>query len=478
MKKVMTILVAMSLAVTMTACSGGNESTENDTTEKATAENSIKEDVSTSDNEHDGIKKAIDEIKSDLQNGFKQNATIEETVLYDDNNVKITATELNYGNYKAELKLMIENNSDKSLSFIAGSMGHSGNSINGYMINDGYLNCDVAAGKKAMDSIGFSYYDLSVYGIYEIADIEIDIEIEDDDYNEFYTGPLQIKTTAYASYDYSADTYKESISSAAFQILYDYSLNYSSEDVLYDSNGVRIISEMLFKNKDGEDILLLEVENNSDNIVNVSVGDITLNGLNIESGSWTSETINPKKRCIIDMVFSNMLNKEIWDLYGIDEIGEIEFNLEIRGDSYDKKIDSSGISITIPNVKASFDNSGDEVYNNNGIRIVSKKVIDDSSAYSNNIYIMLLAENSSGKDIYITDDFNSFSANGFMMNGIFYDKTIPAGKSVILKIDLWGIYLDNSNISCADDIEEFEITLRIKDDNYNDIDKPIISVTY
>lgn len=478
MKKVMAILMAISLAATMTACSGGNDNTEKDTTEKTTAENSVNKDVSTSDDERDGIQKAIDEIKSDLQNGFKQNATIEETVLYDENNVKITATELNYGNYKAELKLMIENNSDESLSFIAGSLGHSGNSVNGYMISDGYLNCDVAAGKKAMDTIGFSYDDLSIYGIYEIADIEIDIEIEDDDYNKIYTGPLQIKTTAYDSYDYSADTYKEAISSNAFQALYDYSLNYSSEDVLYDSNGIRLISEMMFKNKDGEDILLLEVENNSDDIVNIGVSDIALNGLTIESGSWTNETVNPRKRCIIDVIFSNMLDKNIWDLYGIDEIGEIEFALNIHGDSYYDIIDSSDISITIPNTKASFDDSGDEIYNNNGIRLVSKKAIDDSSSYSNNIHIMLLAENNSEKDISITDEYNSFSVNGFMMNGSFYGQTITAGKSVIMEIYLWSMYLDDSNISCADDIEEFEITLRIRDDNYKDIDTPTIAVTY
>lgn len=39
MKKVMAILMAISLAATMTACSGGNKLAENDTTEKATAEN-------------------------------------------------------------------------------------------------------------------------------------------------------------------------------------------------------------------------------------------------------------------------------------------------------------------------------------------------------------------------------------------------------------------------------------------------------
>ena len=49
---------------------------------------------------------------------------------------------------------------------------------------------------------------------------------------------------------------------------------------------------------------------------------------------------------------------------------------------------------------------------------------------------------------------------------------------VAMEIYLWSMYLDDSNISCADDIEEFEITLRIRDDNYKDIDTPTIAVTY
>ena len=68
---------------------------------------------------------------------FKKTATIDETVLVDENGVKITAKELVYGNYAVELTLIIENNSDKDLSFIANSIGYSCNSINGYMVPEG-----------------------------------------------------------------------------------------------------------------------------------------------------------------------------------------------------------------------------------------------------------------------------------------------------------------------------------------------------
>ena len=44
-------------------------------------------------------------------------------------------------------------------------MGYSCNSVNGFMVDDGYLNCDVANGKKANDTISFSYDELMLYAL-------------------------------------------------------------------------------------------------------------------------------------------------------------------------------------------------------------------------------------------------------------------------------------------------------------------------
>lgn len=120
---------------------------------------------------------------------FRTDATLAETVLVDENGVKITATGLTYTAYSVDLELTIENNSGKDLSFVSGSLGYSCNSVNGYMIDGGYLNCDVADGKKANDAISFGYDALMLYGINEIADIEIGISMTDNDYNTTYTGP-------------------------------------------------------------------------------------------------------------------------------------------------------------------------------------------------------------------------------------------------------------------------------------------------
>lgn len=62
--------------------------------------------------------------------GFDPTATLEETVLVDESNVKITATGLKYTAYEVKVSLTLENNTDKNLSFRNGTMGYSCNSVN------------------------------------------------------------------------------------------------------------------------------------------------------------------------------------------------------------------------------------------------------------------------------------------------------------------------------------------------------------
>lgn len=126
---------------------------------------------------------------------FQKTASIEETVLFESDDILITATGLEYTEYSADITIVIENNSDKDLTFISNSIGYSCNSVNGYMIQDGYINSGVPAGKKANKTLSFSYDMLRLYGIFEIADVEIGFDISDNDYNHVYTGPCYIRTS-------------------------------------------------------------------------------------------------------------------------------------------------------------------------------------------------------------------------------------------------------------------------------------------
>lgn len=54
---------------------------------------------------------------------FSGTGTIEDTVLVDEKNVRITADNLTYSAYQTTMDLLIENNSDQDLSVISGSIG-------------------------------------------------------------------------------------------------------------------------------------------------------------------------------------------------------------------------------------------------------------------------------------------------------------------------------------------------------------------
>lgn len=54
---------------------------------------------------------------------FSGTGTIEDTVLVDEKEVRITADNLTYSAYQSTMDLLIENNSDQDLSVISGSIG-------------------------------------------------------------------------------------------------------------------------------------------------------------------------------------------------------------------------------------------------------------------------------------------------------------------------------------------------------------------
>lgn len=467
MKKLLSLLLVLYFMFTLAAC-GSNTGNKGFTgNEQQTPKNSSE--ITPSDDKP---------VQSDEELGtFNKNAFLDETVMVDEGGVKITATGLNYTNYAVELELTIENNSGKDLSFISGSIGYSCNSINGYMVNDGYLNCDVTNGKKINDTISFRYADLMLYGINEIADMEIGFDISDDDYNHTYSGPRQVKTSAFNTHDYSKDYYQKAITSDTAMNTYNYDIPQFSQDTLYDVNGIKLLSSGVMISQDNRTTLLLELENTTSDMVYVSISDIVINGLVVCSSRWSSDAINPGKRGIVNVEISDVLDSEYWSIYGIKEVGSITLSLSQRNSDGIEIADKTSIKIIVPDAKAEYDTTGDEVYNNGGLRIVAKTILEDSSKYSSNMYVLLLAENNSGKTLTINDVYKSLSVNGFMTNYSFYGMELTNGACAVLKIDLWGYSLEGNKIGSVSDIKEVEVGFKIKD-GYNTIDEPMIKIPF
>lgn len=462
MKRLSTIAWVLTLALSLSACGSSSDeplqSNESHHTEQSTSA-------------------PVAEKPKETLGEFSKTATIEETVMIDENGVKITATGLKYTNYSVEVELNIENNSDNNLSFISGSAGYSCNSVNGYMTNDGYLNCEVAAGKKANDSISFSYDELTLYGITDISDIEIGFYTSDDDYNYTYYTPRQIKTSIFELHDYSKNCYQETISSAAAMNTYNYDITYFSTDSLYNENSVKLLSSGIMVNRDGETALLVEFENTNDSMIDMSISDIAINGLMVNSSTWSSDAINPGKRCIIDIDLSSALDSEYWDIYGINEVGSVSISLKQYNADGDEITEEIPIEIAISKKTAEYDTNGKEVYNSNGLRIVAKTVMEDTSEYSSDMYILLLAENTGKNTLSIDDVYDSLSVNGYMTDYSYYSQEIKSGESAVIEIKLWESSLEKNNIGAVSDIKEVEIGFEIKSGR-DTIDEPTVTILF
>lgn len=465
MKKIISMFFTMLLMFSLTACeinkvdSGDSVDNQQSDSEIQSSEPSIEN----PDNTHKKL------------GTFNKNVTLDEIVMLDKDGIKITATGLNYTDYSAELELIIENNTEKNLSFISGSYGYKCNSVNGYMMSNAYLSCNVAAGKKAIDSVSFDYDELMIYGITEIADVEIGFDIGDDNYNHTYIDPIQLKTSAFDSHDYSVDCYQTAITNSATMNAYGYDIKYFSKDAFYDENGVKLVSSCFVVNDYGETMLLLELENTTGNSVHVRTSDVSLNGLLSYGSDWSDDTINPGKRGIIDVNLSYSLEKEYWSVYGINELSSVSIALTQQNSEGTNITDKVYVEIVIPDVAATFDSSGKEIYNNNGLRIVAKTILEDS--YGSDMNILLLAENNSGKTLQIDDVYDSLSINGFMTDYSCYCNEIKNGESAALKIELWESSLKSNKINAVSDIKEVEISFEITQGR-NNFDKPTVKILF
>lgn len=415
---------------------------------------------------------------ADPSDMFSKKASIEETVLVDESGIRITAVELTYTDYSAELTLLLENNSDRDLSFRCGTLGYSCNSVNGYMIDDGYLNADVAMGKKSFETVDFGADALFLMGMTDIADIEIGFDISDNNYDTYLqTGPLQIKTELADTYDYAADTYQEAMNSSKIADLYEFSLDHFAADTLYEQDGIRVISETVITNRDGEQSLFLEMENASDVPVIVTASEFYFNGLLVYDSNWTNETINPGKRAVMDMSLSSLMEDSYRDVYGIEAIGDIALSLTLKDMDYNTVHEAEEITIALPNSGASFSPDGEELYNEGGLRVVYKDIIPDSSPYNEDLHVLLLVENSTDGDVEARTERETLSINGFMTDFYSYYTDIDAGRSAIFDVQVKDDSLEENRIGGIDDITDAELTLSFSTSNGDDIASPVITIT-
>ncbi len=407
---------------------------------------------------------------------FSPSATIEETVLVDESDVKITATGLSYTKRAVEVNLSIENNAGKNLSFRSGMKNYNCSSINRYMMDGGYLNTDVAAGKKANETLSFSADELSLMGITDIANIELCFYICDEDRDDYLeTGPRQLKTSIADNYDYTVDTYRHTINNSDLLNSLGLSVIYSSEEEAFSQGGVRIVTQTLATNSDGEPALLIELENTSNEIVRTVTSNVAINGLEFQDGTWSTDAIGPGKRRVSALTLSSALDEHYQEIFGISEIGLVTYNLEIKDADYDTLGSPQILTLSVPGASTEHDASGEELYQSNGLRIVSKGLMPDPFELSDDIHLLLLVENGSSEGLYFDIIDDSISINGYMTDFLCFSNWVIPGNSAVLKVELDSSSLEKNGVAKLEDITEIELAVEVQDNDYDTVADPVIT---
>lgn len=471
MKKLICVLLAIVMLLGLTAC--GKSKTETAEPEKAdmTATETVDDVTDVTEEMEETDVQDSTESSEELPE-FDQSAIIETTVILDQDNIKVTATALEYDDYSANLKLYLENNSDKSLTFSTNTLGFSGNSINGFMIPDGYFNSEIAPGKKANETATFSYDYLQLFGINEIADIVLGIRVTDEDYNETIYPDCQVKTSIADSYTYDNTSYQKAISSTAVQKALGFTSTYFTTDVLYDADDIQIVSEMLMSNEDDEQMLLLEAVNSGTEMKNMVVAGLSVNGLTVYDGNWSSTTISSGKCGVISVNLNDVFNEQYWEVYGLTDISSIDVKVGIQ-DGWDLKNENT-VHLTIGE-DAPLNLDGTELFSQDNIRIISKGILGHEDEYDSNLYLALLIENGTDEAFDASVQNDSLSVNDIMISEFGSGTNIPPHAYGVLIVELYGSDLEDSDITDVDQVQKVECVIEFGEGYDVTVEAPIVA---
>lgn len=460
MKKAICLIISVMMIIILAAC-GNNAGGQGN--------NAPAEKGDANDNSQESYE------KNDL--GLVFAATIEETVLVDDKDVRITAKELSYSGSSAELSLFIENNSDKDLSFYAGTAGCPMNSVNGYMISDGYLAEDVTAGMTANETMRFSLDQLALYGFKDIADIGVGFQIKTEDYDEYLTtGSIEIKTSASDEYDYSSDMFQKAMNDVVLPAVYGFTVDYRSNEKIYDDPDISILSEYLVTNKDGEKALFMEVVNKTEEGRYVSTEDVAINGVAVSSLGEV-EYLAPRKRCVMSISLDSLLSREYMERMNMENYNYFESYFGVKDEDY-VELTGKGIRIDFDNDVSPLDYEDRVVYEANGFKFMEMGLVMSVTDYADDINVLVLVKNDSGKKVTIDDGYNDVYVNKTKISSTCYSQTAIPGGYALMDIELQGYDLEENGLDDLSTIKEITIKFEIKDEDYNTLDEPTVTIVY
>ena len=253
----------------------------------------------------------------DEKKGGNKAVSIEEQVLYDQDGLKITAKEYTSDDIWGDgIKVLIENDTDQDIMLSCDAL-----IVNDYMIHDLFAS-EIAAGKKANETIYLSSSELKAAGIDTVGRIEIYFHGSDT-----------------ATFDTLFEKERAVIETSAVDEM-DTKANDDGME-LYNEDGIRIVGKTVDENSFWGAAILLYIENDSGHDVGISVDDMSINGFMMTP--YFSTQVYDGKKSLDDIT---LLSSELEE-NGIEAVEEVELKFHIYDlDSYETIADSDPITFT------------------------------------------------------------------------------------------------------------------------------------
>lgn len=302
MKKILAIILTAILCASLVACGSQSTSNESKNTNSNTNTGNVVEETTPSQQEQ--------VVSEDKKQGDLP-SSIEETVIYDKDGVKVTAKEIDHSGFMGpEIKMLFENNSSKDVTIQTRNCV-----INGYMINT-MMSVDVAAGKKANDGLTLMESDLQEAGIGKFIDISFDLAI--------------IDTTSFTTIDETDLISLDTNYTGKYNQKHD-----DNGTVIYDANNIKVVSKGIEADDVFGQSLNLYIENNSDKAVVIQSDSASVNGFMIST--MFSSTVLPSAKIVDDMTFLGSSLEE----NSITNIENIEVKIIVIDQETFSRIDES-----------------------------------------------------------------------------------------------------------------------------------------
>lgn len=166
------------------------------------------------------------------------------------------------------------------------------------------LYAEVAAGKKANETLSLMASEMKQSGIETLAELQFYIQLQDPETWE------TVDTSELITLNTSAAPFEQPVDDAG--------------DVLYDANGIKIVCKGLKQDIIWDGTVVFYMENNSGKAVSIYAENVSVNGFMQDVGLWSDLRSGTK---LIDGM--SIIDLSDLEIESIDEIKNIEFNLRM-----------------------------------------------------------------------------------------------------------------------------------------------------